>query len=89
MSNAVISAAPEQRHAEEQLQGDDRAQHLGQVAGGDRDLGQQPEYQVDAGEYSARQACARSCPVTTPSRAASVCSSTAIRFDISRTQISA
>ncbi len=40
-------------------------------------------------EYSARQACARSCPVTTPSRADSVWSSTAIRFDISRTQISA
>ena len=41
------------------------------------------------GEYSARQAWARSCPVTTPSRAARVWSSTAIRFDIRRTQISA
>ena len=40
-------------------------------------------------EYSARQACARSCPVTTPSRAAKVCKSTAIRFDISKTQTSA
>ena len=40
-------------------------------------------------EYSARHACARSCPVTTPSRAASVCRSTAIRFDITSTQISA
>jgi hypothetical protein len=37
-------------------------------------------------EYSARQACARSCPVTTPSRAARVCSSTAIKFDMSKTQ---
>ena len=40
-------------------------------------------------EYSARQACARSCLVTTPSRADRVWSSTAIRFDISRTQTSA
>ena len=41
------------------------------------------------GEYSSRQACARSCPVTTPSRAESVCKRTAIRFDIRRTQIKA
>ena len=40
-------------------------------------------------EYSARHAWARSWPVTTPSRAESVCRSTAIRFDISRTQTSA
>ena len=39
-------------------------------------------------EYSARHACARSCPVINPSRAESVCKRTAIRFDIKRTQIS-
>ena len=38
--------SPEQGQAEEQLQCDDRAQHLGQVAGGDGHLGQKPE---DAG----------------------------------------
>ena len=39
-------------------------------------------------EYSARHACARSWPVTTPSRADRVCNKTAIRFDIRRTQSS-
>ena len=37
-------------------------------------------------EYSDRQACARSCPVTTPNLAESVWSTTAIRLDIKRTQ---
>ena len=37
-------------------------------------------------EYSDRQACARSLPVTIPRRAANVCRSTAIMFDIRITQ---
>ena len=40
-------APPEHRHAEEELQRDDRAQHLGQVTGGNRNLGQHPEHRVD------------------------------------------
>ena len=38
--------------------------------------------------YQSRQACARSRPVTTPSRADSVCNSTAIRLLINSTQTS-
>ena len=43
---------------------------------------------VQAG-YSSRQACARSRPVTTPSRAEITCSTTAIRLASSTTHISA
>ena len=40
-------------------------------------------------EYSDRQACAKSFPVTIPRRAANDCKSTAIMFDIRITQMSA
>ena len=35
--------APDQRQAEEQVERDGRADHFGQIAGGDRDLAEQPE----------------------------------------------
>ena len=39
--------AADQRNAEEQLQRDGRADHLGQVAGDDRRLAGEPEHQID------------------------------------------
>ena len=47
VSNAVTRQPHEQRHPEQQLQRDDRPQHLGQVGRRDRDLGQHPEHDVD------------------------------------------
>ena len=41
--------APEQRQAEQQLQGDDRAQHFRQIGRGDGHLGQNPKNEVDPG----------------------------------------
>ena len=84
MSNAVTRQPHSRGKPNKSFKRDDRAQDLRQVGRGDGDLGQHPEHRLTRGEYSARHACARSCPVTTPSRAARVCKSTAIRFDISK-----
>ena len=72
---------PEQRNVEQQVEGDGAAQHLGQVAGADRHFAQQPVGPArPAAGYQSRQHCARSLPVTTPSRAEITCMKIAIRL---------
>ncbi len=46
VSSAVTTQPQSKRHAEQELQGDHRTDHLGQVARGDGDLGQDPEREV-------------------------------------------
>ena len=48
VSAAVSSTPDEQRNVEQQVEPDGRAQHLGQVAGGDGDFAQHPQRQGDA-----------------------------------------
>ena len=42
--------APDQRDAEQQIERDRGADHLGEVAGGDRDLAEDPEHEADRRE---------------------------------------
>ena len=48
-SRAVRHDAHDQRQAEQQVQGDRGADHLGEVAGGNRDLGQEPQQRATTG----------------------------------------
>ena len=47
VSKAVISDADQQRKVKQQIQGDGRAQHFGQIAGDDGDFAKEPERDVD------------------------------------------
>ena len=86
---AVISTPAQQRNVEQQVEPDGRAEHLGQVAGGDGDFAQHPEREVDGARVGfaagLRQVAAAD---DAQPRADSVCSRIAIRFDITSTHSS-
>ena len=79
-----------ERNAEQQIEADRGADHLGEVGGADGDLGEQPQRpgRPQRGKAS-RQACARSRPEAMPSRAQSACSTIAMMLDSSATISSA
>ena len=78
--------APQQRNVKQQVQRDGRTDDLGQVAGGNRDLGADPEHERYRTAEVVATGGARSRPVTTPSLMARVCSRMAIRLESRMTE---
>ena len=71
---------PKQRDVKQQIERHGAAEHFGQIARADRQFAQQPVGPARPGGYQSRQHCARSLPVTTPSRAEITCMKIAIRL---------
>ena len=71
---------PEQRNVEEQVDGHGAAQHLGQIAGRRSPSRTAASWASASSRVPVAAACARSLPVTTPSRAEITCMKMAIRL---------
>ena len=73
--------APDERQAEEQVERDRRAEHLGEVAGGDGDLAEDPQDDGDRPRVVVAAGLREVAAGGDAERAASACSRIAIRFE--------